>query len=59
MHIRPSVLVATRRKKNRKIMQALRKRCVDFAVYCPRNIRSMTWHSYHLVVVFEKGLERN
>ena len=34
MHIRPSALVAIRRKKNRKIMQAPRKRCVDllFAV---------------------------
>ena len=34
MHIRPSALVATRRKKNRKTMQAPRKRCVDllFAV---------------------------
>ena len=34
MHIRPSALVATRQMKNRKIMQAPRKRCVDlpFAV---------------------------
>ena len=34
MHIRPSALVAIRRRKNRKIMQAPRKRCVDllFAV---------------------------
>lgn len=29
MHIRPSALVAIRRKKNRKIMPAPRKRCVD------------------------------
>ena len=29
MHIRPSALVAIRQKKNRKIMQAPRKRCVD------------------------------
>lgn len=29
MHIRPSALVAIRRRKNRKIMQAPRKRCVE------------------------------
>jgi len=29
VHTRPSALVAIRRRKNRKTMQAPRKRCVD------------------------------
>ena len=33
VHIRPSARVATRRRKNRKVMQTPRKRCVDLPFF--------------------------
>lgn len=51
VHIRPSAPVAIRRRKNRKIMQAPRKRCVDL-LFAVLKIYDLRQDAVNLIQIF-------